>query len=230
MKLLGLTGVFLLLMGCEVATTAKTDSDSQTSAVGTEQELKALASGSCSRTSDCLTAGMGVRGCGGPSSYLTFSKWDNILKIFEKLDAYNEKKSKEAAGQIGTCEFLMPPSVSCVSNKCTAQSTNSYDTVALGIVSGEITLNIPRLTNLPMMTFKADRDPSVTYYLKLSNLEYAQKTKLESYRKSTLTVKVRVKIFALQEEGSACEFVSNASCSTRVSVYNVRSLKILSVK
>lgn len=230
MRAIFFCATFLVLTGCEVAATTGSEADAQASTASLSNDLKSLAKGSCSRNSDCLNAGMGVKGCGGPEEYLTFSKWDSLSKIFEKLEAYNTKRAKDNEGLISTCEYRMPPKVSCVSNKCTQASNNSgLEVDTLGIVSGEITLNIPRLADLPSMTFKNDDNKSVTFYLKLSSLDYNTRTKLESYRKTTVTVKVRVKIFAVLEEGDACEFM-NASCSTRVSVYNVRSMKIISVR
>lgn len=192
------------------------------------EDLNSLATGSCSRTSDCLSAGIGARACGGPEDYVVFSKWDSAQQIAEVLFSYNEARKKEMSGTIGTCEFRMPPAVACVQNKCKKQSTGSGEEKALTLVSGTLTLKSKNIADAPSFIFKVASDPT-TYYIRNSQLDFSSKAKVEAYRSSSKDVKLKVRIFAMRIEAPACEFMF-ASCTTKVTAYDLRSIKVISIQ
>lgn len=78
----------------------------------------------CSASSECRTAPVGSRACGGPRYYLTYcSKSTDSAALFRKLDevsraemAYNRKYEI-----VSTCEMRMPPAVALSGGSCVAQ-------------------------------------------------------------------------------------------------------------
>ena len=98
-----------------------TESDSQR-IVRLEREARALAStNGCARASDCRTAPVGAKACGGPRSYITYcaATTDTVrlfatLRELERVEtAYNAK-----TGAISNCMFRLPPTVTLVGGSC----------------------------------------------------------------------------------------------------------------
>lgn len=90
-----------------------------------EGEAKAIVKAAgCSASSECRTAPVGSRACGGPRYYLTYcSKTTDSAALFRKLDevaraeqAYNRKYEL-----VSTCEMRMPPAVALSGGSCVAQ-------------------------------------------------------------------------------------------------------------
>ncbi|MEZ4814763.1 MAG: hypothetical protein R3A80_06090 [Bdellovibrionota bacterium] len=224
--------VLLLFLGALVAcqpidtTQESSDSNSKKSTQALMQDLKVLSSGACSSSSDCYSAGVGARSCGGPEDYLVFSRWDSASSIFETLYSYNEARKKEVSGSVGTCEYKAPPSLSCVQNKCKAQnSTDSGNSRLLTIVPGVLSLAPKNIADAAEYTFRAQNN-STTYYIRTAQLDFSTRSRLDAYRKDEQTVQLNVRIFGLMIEATACEFIY-ASCSTRVQAFDLRAIKVL---
>lgn len=89
-----------------------------------EDQAKAIARASgCSTVSQCRTAPVGNRACGGPRYYLAYcSTSTDSAALFRKLDeiaaaenAYNRKYQLAS-----TCEFRMPPPLALSGGECRA--------------------------------------------------------------------------------------------------------------
>ena len=89
-----------------------------------EDQAKAIAKTSgCSTVSQCRTAPVGNRACGGPRYYLAYcSTSTDSAALFRKLDeivaaenAYNRKYQMAS-----TCEFRMPPPLALSGGECRA--------------------------------------------------------------------------------------------------------------
>jgi hypothetical protein len=78
----------------------------------------------CASSSECRTAPVGSRGCGGPRYYIPYcAKATDSAALASKLDqvakaeqAYNTKYQLAS-----TCEMRMPPPVTLTGGVCTAQ-------------------------------------------------------------------------------------------------------------
>jgi hypothetical protein len=90
-----------------------------------EQEAKAIAKANgCTASSDCRSAPVGSRACGGPRYYLAYcARSTDSVALFRKLDevAAAEKAYNTKHQIVSTCEFRMPPAVEAVSGVCTAR-------------------------------------------------------------------------------------------------------------
>jgi hypothetical protein len=90
-----------------------------------EQEAKAIAkTNGCTASSDCRTAPVGSRACGGPRYYLPYcARSTDSVALFRKLDEVStaEKAYNTKHQVVSTCEFRMPPAVEAVGGVCTAR-------------------------------------------------------------------------------------------------------------
>lgn len=80
----------------------------------------------CQAKSDCGSIGIGHRACGGPESYLVYSKKQvDKNKLEAMVSKYNEAKKEQVkkSGMMSTCMMLMPPAVDCKNNMCAASSS-----------------------------------------------------------------------------------------------------------
>lgn len=91
-----------------------------------EDQAKVLAKTSgCATVSQCRTAPVGNRACGGPRYYLAYcATATDSVALFRKLDevaaaenAYNRKYQIAS-----TCEFRMPPPLALSGGECRAAS------------------------------------------------------------------------------------------------------------
>jgi len=89
-----------------------------------EDQAKAIAKSSgCARVSECRTAPVGNRACGGPRYYIAYcSTTTDSVALFRKLgevaeaeNAYNRKY-----GIASTCEFRMPLPLTLSGGECRA--------------------------------------------------------------------------------------------------------------
>ena len=87
-----------------------------------EDQAKAIAKTSgCSSVSQCRTAPVGNRACGGPRYYIAYcAATTDSVALFRKLDevasaenAYNRKYQL-----VSTCEFRMPPPLTLSGGEC----------------------------------------------------------------------------------------------------------------
>ncbi len=90
-----------------------------------EEQAKAIAkTNGCSVSTECRTAPVGNRSCGGPRYYLPYcAKTTDSTALFAKLaevaKAENEYNRKYQL--MSTCEFRMPPEVGVVAGSCVAK-------------------------------------------------------------------------------------------------------------
>jgi hypothetical protein len=93
--------------------------------VALEDQAKALVNATgCSSASQCRTAAVGSRACGGPRYYLVYcTATTDSAALFRKLDAVAaaEREYNTRYQIASTCEFRMPPTVALSGGSCQAQ-------------------------------------------------------------------------------------------------------------
>jgi hypothetical protein len=93
--------------------------------VALEDQAKALVkAGGCSSASQCRTAAVGSRACGGPRYYLVYcSLTTDSAALYRKLNAVAaaEQEYNTRYQLASTCEFRMPPQVAMIAGSCQAQ-------------------------------------------------------------------------------------------------------------
>jgi hypothetical protein len=93
--------------------------------VALEDQAKALVkAGGCSSASQCRTAPVGSRACGGPRYYLVYcSLTTDSAALYRKLDAVAaaEREYNTRYNIASTCEFRMPPTVALSAGSCQEQ-------------------------------------------------------------------------------------------------------------
>ena len=87
-----------------------------------EADARALARTSgCTSSSQCRTAPVGEKACGGPRTYVAYcaASTDSVT-LFRKLDELKaaEKRYNELTGMASTCEFRTPPAVALSGGSC----------------------------------------------------------------------------------------------------------------
>ncbi len=94
--------------------------------VALEDQAKAVVKADgCSSASECRTAPVGSRACGGPRYYLVYcTKTTDSATLASKLDAVAaaEREYNVHYKVISTCEFRMPPTVAVSGGSCQAQT------------------------------------------------------------------------------------------------------------
>ena len=78
-------------------------------------------SGACNTNSGCDYIAFGSKACGGPKTYLVFSKSINVDLLQQKVATYNalENAFNQKWGISSDCMYLLPPtSVECIDGKC----------------------------------------------------------------------------------------------------------------
>jgi hypothetical protein len=93
--------------------------------VALEDQAKALVNATgCSSASQCRTAAVGSRACGGPRYYLIYcAATTDSAALFKKLEAVAaaEREYNTHYQLVSTCEFRMPPTVGLSGGSCHAQ-------------------------------------------------------------------------------------------------------------
>ncbi|MEO8579100.1 MAG: hypothetical protein ABI469_02550 [Gemmatimonadales bacterium] len=93
--------------------------------VALEDKAKALVNTEgCTSASECRTAPVGSRACGGPRYYLVYcSRTTDSTALYQKLDAVAaaEKEYNTHYKIMSTCEFRLPPTVALSGGSCQAQ-------------------------------------------------------------------------------------------------------------
>jgi hypothetical protein len=87
--------------------------------------VKLIGEAPCANLVHCRALAMGWKPCGGPSEYLAYGtvggKGDIIeAKAMEYSILYEDVQRAKA--QVGTCNVLSAPRVSCVDNRCRVDS------------------------------------------------------------------------------------------------------------
>lgn len=94
--------------------------------VALEDQAKAVVKADgCSSASECRTAPVGSRACGGPRYYLVYcTKTTDSATLASKLDAVaaSEREYNMHYKVVSTCEFRMPPTVAVSGGSCQAQT------------------------------------------------------------------------------------------------------------
>ena len=93
-----------------------------------EQEILEMISDlSCNDFTDCKYVGFGVKPCGGPWRYLTYSvnNVDSLL-LFVKVKGYNEynKTLNMRYGWISDCGLAPIPIIGCIEGECVDIGSN----------------------------------------------------------------------------------------------------------
>lgn len=87
-----------------------------------EREARALAhTTGCDSVSQCRTAPLGWRSCGGPRDYVAFcAATTDTVALFRKLAELEaaEKEYNLRSGMMSTCEMRVPPQVSLRGRSC----------------------------------------------------------------------------------------------------------------
>lgn len=77
----------------------------------------------CEEVSDCVAIPMGRRACGGPSGFVVTAKsnpsLDELQKKAERVTMAEEAYLKKT-GEMSICSVLLPPTLSCENESCTA--------------------------------------------------------------------------------------------------------------
>ena len=94
--------------------------------VALENQAKVIAKADgCSSASQCRTAPVGARACGGPRYYIVYcAQSTDSAALFRKLDAVAtaEREYNQRYNLVSTCEFRMPPNVGVVAGSCLQQA------------------------------------------------------------------------------------------------------------
>lgn len=94
-----------------------------------ESEARKLASTTgCARASQCRTAPLGAKACGGPRAYLVYCPFStDTVALFRKLGELEraEQEYNRRSGMASTCEFLTPPATGVVGGRCAAIEANT---------------------------------------------------------------------------------------------------------
>jgi hypothetical protein len=87
-----------------------------------EREARAIAkTAGCAKASECRTAPVGTRACGGPRTYIVYcAASTDTVALFRKLRELErvEKAYNEKSGMMSTCEFRMPPKAVLTGGSC----------------------------------------------------------------------------------------------------------------
>jgi hypothetical protein len=82
----------------------------------------------CATSSDCTTAAIGARACGGPSGYVVFaiksSNIEDIRKLAQLTTSLERQYNKETS-VMSICSMVMAPTAVCdETSKCVAGSSS----------------------------------------------------------------------------------------------------------
>jgi len=89
-----------------------------------ENETKAIAKITGCTSSECRSAPVGSKACGGPRYYIPYcAKTTDSVALYAKLAevATAEKAYNTKYRIVSTCEFRMPPAVDAVGGSCVAR-------------------------------------------------------------------------------------------------------------
>jgi len=92
-----------------------------------EREARAIAHAAGCTAGECRTAPVGVRGCGGPRTYIVYcAASTDSAALFAKLAelARAEEEYNKRSGMISTCELRTPPSTRVENGSCVAAPAN----------------------------------------------------------------------------------------------------------
>ncbi|AFM14088.1 hypothetical protein [Turneriella parva] len=112
----------LILSACWQNTATTINSGECPGASDLDKQIQAIISDkTCITVQDCAYKAYGYKHCGGPSSYLIYSKKNiNETELLQKVDGYNSiiEKCVKDSKMSGTCDTPMTPNLSCDSGTC----------------------------------------------------------------------------------------------------------------
>jgi hypothetical protein len=116
--------LFVLLQSFQCTDTNETIKDISKEELQTKKEeiQNYINSFSCSETLGCGYIAFGSKPCGGPTSYLLFSKAVDIVQLEQMVKNYNEMEElfNKQTNAISDCMYLSPPNeVKCINGVCT---------------------------------------------------------------------------------------------------------------
>ena len=134
MKLLAVFTLFTAALAatgssCATASSAGGDVATDTAAahaqvIQLEAAARALAkTDGCNAATQCRTAALGHKACGGPRTYLVYcAATTDSAALFSKLAQLDtaERAYNALTGSMSTCEFRMPPTVEAQGGSCRA--------------------------------------------------------------------------------------------------------------
>lgn len=87
----------------------------------------AVGAASCARPQHCATLALGHRACGGPETYIAYSKLaSNIEELHALAEAYRTWRAREVirTSEISDCQVLMDPGSVCRRGQCILRPTS----------------------------------------------------------------------------------------------------------
>ena len=129
---LSLIGALNLIQSCSQADSQNDNANNQApSTKDLYSQIQELANvEGCTSSSDCALLPIGNKPCGGPESYMPYSKTNSdvaqLKKLGQEYSKMREQYNKD--NQImGTCVITPKPQVSCLRNQCvTTSKQGSY--------------------------------------------------------------------------------------------------------
>jgi len=121
--------VTTLILGFQNCSGYQTQADDLGSAKSLQEDISKLTVAmqdmnddlSCVQDANCEAIAYGSRACGGPTGYMVVSnqslRYNDIVILADELTE-KEVLHNQMTGAVSTCEFLMPPTVSCIANTC----------------------------------------------------------------------------------------------------------------
>ena len=107
----------VLLSGCTAAAVAPV------TAAGLPESITTAANDTCDVVADCAAIGVGARACGGPATYLVYSRTtSDVLALTRAVAAYNRARAEalRREGAMGTCDVIPAPRLACIARRCVA--------------------------------------------------------------------------------------------------------------
>ena len=96
---------------------------------GLLQQLRAeIGTAACDSAQQCKTIAVGHKACGGPETYLAWSrKTGDGAKIRHLAEAQRaqRKAENEASGMLSTCSAVMDPGATCSAGRCVTGGANA---------------------------------------------------------------------------------------------------------
>jgi hypothetical protein len=119
-----IVALFIVLQSFQCSDSTEPSSDiTVTQLDGKKQEIQNyINSFSCAESVGCSFIAFGTKPCGGPNTYLIFSKSVNLTKLKEMVENYNEMNSlyNIQTNAVSDCMYVTPPTeVKCVNGVCT---------------------------------------------------------------------------------------------------------------
>jgi len=81
----------------------------------------AIGGAEASALPECALAALGVRPCGGPRTYLAYSRVQTdsaalaaLIEVYDRLD----RERNEREGLVSTCELMLPPELALENGRC----------------------------------------------------------------------------------------------------------------